>query len=706
MLPPPVCSVVKKLTRKVVRPTSPIKSYRLNSVRLRLEALEDRTTPSTLNWIGGTGDWSVASNWLDATNMTNHVPTAADDAVVDVAGITVTHSTGTDLVQSIQVSSGTLDLTGGTLRVSGTLAGDGAFRLRGGTLANANVAMGITFTNSGTLSGVTLSADQDLAAATSSVTLTNGLSLDSASILLGNAAGSTTGMLIINGTQTLGGSGSIVFGGINSNLVGSPPGGSNLTLTLGPNIRLGGNNGQISFANPLQGFVNQGTISADTQGGTITITATHWSNQGTIQAQNGGTLLARDNLTNFSTGTLTGGTWQVFADSTLRLVNTGIVTNAATILLDGANSNFYRDTGTTEALANFATNASAGSFTIQNGRALSSSGTFTNAGTLTIGNGSTFTQTGNYNQTGTLNIQVGGTANLQDGADSGTLSNDGTLAIGGGSIFTQSGAYSQTGTLNVQSSGTLTLSGTFSNYDGSGTLTGGTYQIAGTLQFANAAIATNAANLILTGAGAAITDLSSNDALSGLTAVTSGNSLVLQSGASVTTTGTLTNAGNVSIDATSALAVGDSFIQTDGSTTLDGTLTAPTLVDVQGGTLIGTGTITGNLQNEASILIGSDTTAGTLTVSGTYTQSATGNLTLKMGGPGAGTDFDQLVVGGAATLDGTLTIKLVNGFLPDSGTTYAVVMFASATGMFATLDGDGPLFTAGYDAMDVTLSAN
>jgi hypothetical protein len=33
-------------------------------------------------------------------------------------------------------------------------------------------------------------------------------------------------------------------------------------------------------------------------------------------------------------------------------------------------------------------------------------------------------------------------------------------------------------------------------------------------------------------------------------------------------------------------------------------------------------------------------------------------------------------------------------------------MFASATGMFATLDGDGPLFTAGYDAMDVTLSAN
>jgi hypothetical protein len=35
-----------------------------------------------------------------------------------------------------------------------------------------------------------------------------------------------------------------------------------------------------------------------------------------------------------------------------------------------------------------------------------------------------------------------------------------------------------------------------------GTLTGGTYQISGTLQFANAAIVTNAANVVLDGTGA------------------------------------------------------------------------------------------------------------------------------------------------------------------------------------------------------------
>jgi hypothetical protein len=59
------------------------------------------------------------------------------------------------------------------------------------------------------------------------------------------------------------------------------------------------------------------------------------------------------------------------------------------------------------------------------------------------------------------------------------------------------------------------------------------------------------------------------------------------------------------------------------------------------------------LRNEASILVGNSTTAGTLTVTGNYTQSATGNLTVKIGGSNAGTDFDQFVVQGAAALRGT-----------------------------------------------------
>jgi hypothetical protein len=115
--------------------------------------------------------------------------------------------------------------------------------------------------------------------------------------------------------------------------------------------------------------------------------------------------------------------------------------------------------------------------------------------------------------------------------------------------------------------------------------------------------------------------------------------------------------------------------------------------------------VNGNLQNEASILVGTPTTAGTLTITGNYTQSATGNLTLKIGGPNPGVDFDQFVVGGAATLGGTLTITLINGYTPASGSTYQVLTFASEIGTYASLAGDGPLFTAAYDTMDVTLTA-
>ena len=67
---------------------------RIVSFPPRLERLEDRLMPNAVNWIGGSGDWDTAGNWLDATTHTNHLPTASDDAVINVAGITVTHNAG------------------------------------------------------------------------------------------------------------------------------------------------------------------------------------------------------------------------------------------------------------------------------------------------------------------------------------------------------------------------------------------------------------------------------------------------------------------------------------------------------------------------------------------------------------------------------------------------------------------------------------
>src|SRR5438132_718667 len=68
-----------------------------------LEALEDRILLSTVNWIGGSGDWSTVANWRDDA-MVNRLPGPGDDAVINVAGIAVAHATGSDTVGSLTVN--------------------------------------------------------------------------------------------------------------------------------------------------------------------------------------------------------------------------------------------------------------------------------------------------------------------------------------------------------------------------------------------------------------------------------------------------------------------------------------------------------------------------------------------------------------------------------------------------------------------------
>jgi hypothetical protein len=79
---------------------------------------------------------------------------------------------------------------------------------------------------------------------------------------------------------------------------------------------------------------------------------------------------------------------------------------------------------------------------------------------------------------------------------------------------------------------------------------------------------------------------------------------------------------------------------------------------------------------------------------------------VEIGGPNPGTAFDQLNITGQGTLDGTLTVNLINGFVPNSGDGFAVVSFGSGTGAFAAITGAGGLFTPSFDPGDATLVAN
>jgi hypothetical protein len=167
------------------------------------------------------------------------------------------------------------------------------------------------------------------------------------------------------------------------------------------------------------------------------------------------------------------------------------------------------------------------------------------------------------------------------------------------------------------------------------------------------------------------------------------------------------NAGQVEVDDSSVFGVNRDYTQTDGSTFLNaGTLHVGGLADIQGGVVSGTGTLDGTVQNAGTLIAGSVGQPGVLTITGDLIETAGGTLYLEIGGPNAGTDQGQLVVNGAATLDGSLTVFLTNGYQPPSGTPFQILSAGNGvSGTFATLDGDAPLFTVEYNPGDVTLIA-
>ncbi len=118
---------------------------------------------------------------------------------------------------------------------------------------------------------------------------------------------------------------------------------------------------------------------------------------------------------------------------------------------------------------------------------------------------------------------------------------------------------------------------------------------------------------------------------------------------------------------------------------VDGTLSSPNFpIDIEGGTLKGTGTINGDVFMNGTMAPGDS--PGAFTISGNYTQTTNGTFELEILNSG----FDQLTVGGMVSLDGTLDVLLAQGFDPALGTTYKFLFFAPGelTGMFADIQND------------------
>jgi hypothetical protein len=150
------------------------------------------------------------------------------------------------------------------------------------------------------------------------------------------------------------------------------------------------------------------------------------------------------------------------------------------------------------------------------------------------------------------------------------------------------------------------------------------------------------------------------------------------------------NAGRVTVGRGAAFNTGTvAYVQSGGTTTVDGILQA-VAVDLDGGSLNGTGMICGsstsvvNVVNAALIVPGDP--FGTLTILGNYTQTATGVLLIQITGSN---QYGRLAIAGNATLDGTLVVSLLDNFVPAAGTTFQILTFAEYTGGFTTEIGLG-----------------
>jgi hypothetical protein len=183
--------------------------------------------------------------------------------------------------------------------------------------------------------------------------------------------------------------------------------------------------------------------------------------------------------------------------------------------------------------------------------------------------------------------------------------------------------------------------------------------------------------------------------------------------------GTLTNTGLV---ATNAGGGGSRVIQGPGTVINQGLLRldlesgqdldliGTSLDNASLGVLQGSGTIdllagSGPMTSAGQIRPG--LSLGTLHIDGDLHQEATSHLGIEIGGPPAGTAFDQLQISGHGILSGTLYVSLVDDFEPDLGDSYEIVTCSPCLGAFAAVGGleidDAKVFEVTYTTNAVIL---
>ena len=506
-------------------------------------------------------------------------------------------------------------------------------------------------------------------------------------------------------------------------------------------LRKSGGGGTLSLSGGNVAYTNSGTI--DLQVGAIGVGTGGLTNSGLLQVATNTTFFL-DHVTLLGSSTFTGtgtlhanGTTTLTGDVTVTapLIITGTVTGGGTLHL-GAATTWQSNSDTTISLA--------GGVDVQATRTLTiTAGAYYFAHYLIdspLQNHGTVVWTGGYlilnNNTAVTNA-LGGLWDMQGDLTVGSnnngtasFSNFGTLRkSGGGGTLSLSGgnvAYTNSGTIDLQvgaisvGTGGLTNSGllqlatdtTFyldhvtllgsSTFTGTGTLhANGTATVTGDVTLTAVAVLVTGT---VTGTGTLHLGTTGTWQANGDTSISLAGGVDVMAGRTLTITAGAYYFAHYLIDA--PLQNHGTVVWTGGYLILNNNTVVTNalggLWDIEGSLTVGTnGAGSPSFVNNGVLL--RTGTPNRLTINVPFTN--TGTFDVRIGGPGGG-QLDEFG-GNAVNLGGTLNVHLINGLNPAPTDQFKVIDYASLSGVFATVTGDGfPSADACYNTPNAVFVCN
>jgi hypothetical protein len=693
----------------------------------------------------GLGSWSGAQVTCNNNSVLSNAPSGTLDLQAD--GLAFAANTGNPLL----VNSGTLRKSAGTgaTTISARCSNAGLVQVNSGTLALTlgdstgafSIAAGTTLSVNGTaILSPTASIDgAGNFTVTIGTTITNNgaFHIDGTNTFTGGTIALNGSCFITNGPIVING-GTIVFNGIGTITPAS------LSLAIGSLL------GNMTIA--VSGLTTWTAGAIGSAGSSLLVSANGGltMSTATVKSFNGGTLV-NNGIATWSGGQLTcvstailsnapaalldlqsdGSAFGTFS-GTPRIVNGGILrkstgsgtttvgipcnnsgsveVNSGTLALtvgDGTGSftvtpgNLLSVNGTAN-LSPSASIAGPGNFAVTTGAAITNNGSFHIDGTNTF-SGGTIAFNGNCILTNAPVIVNGGTVVFNG---SGTIA-AGSLAISSGSLLgnmtvTVSGPLTWTaGSLGSVSSSLLVVANGGLTFSGSAikSFNGGTLLNNGAATWSGGQI-TCINNALWSNAPTAMLDLQADGSafgtFSGAPSMVNAGTLRKSIGSGTSSVSiNCTNFGLVQVN-TGTLRFDGVFTQKSGQTVFNGgNYLFLNMAQLLGGTLQGSGAITGSVSNNAAVSPGAS--PGLISMTGNYSEGPNAHLAIELGGTTPGTGYDELSVGGTATLRGSLDVSFVNGFVPAPGNVFTALVCNARSGVFtlnAPTNNLGAIYTA------------